>query len=115
MAMNRSKGLVAETALRRVDDPFECEVVCRLIDEAKVSDCVADLGTLVKPETADDLVVEPDGDEPLFEFAGLELGGDEYCDVVERAATAHVGFGFLANPPRFLGAVPHADHPDLLA
>jgi hypothetical protein len=107
--------LVAEAALGLVDDPLEGEVVGRLGDQAEVGERVADLGALVEAEAADDLVGEADGDEPLLELAGLELGADEDRGVVERAAAALVALDLLADPARFLGPVPDADDLDLVA
>ena len=115
VAVDGRDRLVAEAALGGVDDAFEGEVVGRLGDQAQVGDGVADFGALVETEAADDLVVEADGDEPLLELAGLELGADEDGDVVERLARAFVALGLLADPARFLGAVPDADDPDLVA
>ena len=115
VAVDGRDGLVAEAALGLVDDPLEGEVVGGLSDQAQVGDGVADLGALVEAEAADDLVGQADRDEALLELAGLELGADEDRDVVERAARAHVRFGFLADPARFLGPVPDADDADLLA
>ena len=99
-----------------VDDPLEREVVGGLTDQPQVGDGVADLGALVEAEAADDLVGQADRDEPLLELAGLELGADEDRDVVEaEPPRAHVGFDFLADAARLLGAVPDADDADLLA
>ena len=102
VAVDGRDRLVAEAALGLVDDPLEGEVVGRLDDQAEVGDGVADLGALVEAEAADDLVGEADGDEALFELAGLELGADEDGDVVERAAVALRGARF----PRRRGALP---------
>ena len=115
VTMDGRDGLVAESALGLVDDPLEREVVGGLDDQAQVGDGVADLGALVKAEAADDLVGQADRDEALFELAGLELGADEDRDIVERAAATHLEFGFLADAPRFFGAVPDADDADLFA
>ena len=86
VAVDGRDRFVAEAALGGVDDAFEGKVVGGLGDQAEVSDGVADLGALVEAEAADDLVIEADGDEPLLELAGLELGADEDRDVVERLA-----------------------------
>ena len=81
--MDGGDRLVAEAALGLVDDALEGEVVGGLGDQAEVGEGVADLGALVEAEAADDLVGQADGDEALFELAGLELGADEDGDVVE--------------------------------
>src|SRR5262245_45629212 len=113
--MNGRDRFVAEAALWLVDDPFEGEVVGGLLDQAEISDRIADLGALVKAEAADDLVVEADRDEALLELAGLELGANEDRDVVERAAADLVRFDLLADPARFFRPVPDTDLSNLLA
>jgi hypothetical protein len=114
VAVDGGDRLVAEAALGLVDDALEREVVGRLNDQAQISDRVANLGPFVEAEPADDLVAKTDGDEPLFELAGLELGANQDCDVIERAAAQLMRFDFLADSARFLGPVPNADDPDLL-
>src|SRR6185503_14018162 len=74
--------LVAETALGHVDDPLECEVVGWRLDQAEVSDGIADLRAFVKTEAADDLVGQADRDEALLELSGLELGTNEDCRAI---------------------------------
>ena len=115
MRVNRRHSLVAEAALGLVDDPFEGEVVGRLGDQAEVGEGVADLGPLIEAKAADDLVGEADGDEPLLELAGLELGADEDGAVVERTAAAEVRLDLLADAARFLRPVPDADDLDPVA
>jgi len=56
-----------------------------------------------------------DRDEPLFEFASLELRADQDGDVVEGATRAHMRFGFLADAARLLRPIPDADNADLFA
>ena len=102
VAVDGGDRLVAEAALGLVDDALEGEVVGGLDDQAQVGDRVADLGALVETEAADDLVGEADRDEALLELAGLELGADEDCDVVERAAAALRAI----RSPRRRGALP---------
>src|ERR1700724_3020344 len=46
-------GGAADPAPRSVQDALEGEIVGRLIDEAQISDAVADLLPLVKPRPAD--------------------------------------------------------------
>ena len=107
--------LVAEAALGDVDDPLEGEVVGRLGDDAQISERVADLGALVEAEAADDPVGQADGDEPVLELAGLELGADQDRALVEAAAAMLDRLQLLADPARLLGPVPDADHLDLVA
>ena len=116
MRVDGGDRLVAEAALGLVDDALEGEVVGGLVDEAEVGEGVADLGALVEAEAADDLVGQADGDEALFELARLELGADEDGDVVEAEPPRRCMSSIvLADAPRFLRAVPDADHADLLA
>ena len=115
VAVDGRDRLVAEAALGGVDDALERQIVGRLDDQAEVGDRVADFGALVEAEAADDLIRQADGDEALLELAGLELGADEDRDVIEAGAAIAWRFGFLADPPRLLGPVPHADDADLLA
>src|SRR5204863_9982541 len=97
--------LVAEAALGDVDDPLEGEVVGGLGDDAEISEGVADLGALVEAKTPDDAVGQADGDEPVLELAGLELGADENRAAVEPAGLAMVaaaldGLELVADPAR---------------
>ena len=81
-----STALSPNAALGRVDDAFKGKVVGGLVDDAQIGDGIADFGAFVKAETADDLVVQPDLDEAVFKFAGLELRADEDGDGVEADA-----------------------------
>ena len=107
--------LVAEPALGAVVDPLEGEIVRWLGDHPQIGERVADFRPLVEPEAADDAIGEADLDEAVFEFAGLELGAHQDRDPVERRALALQPFDLLADPARFLGAVPHPDHAQLVA
>src|SRR3546814_18721560 len=53
--------------------------------------------------------------EAVCEFARLELRAYEDRGAVERDALALEAFEFLADPPGFLGPVPHADDAKLVA
>ena len=83
--MNLGERLVAEAALRRVDDSLERQVVRRLSDQSQVSDGVPYFCALVETEAANDLIGQADRDEALFELSGLELGTDKNRDIVEAA------------------------------
>ena len=108
--------LVAEAALGRVDDPLEGEVVGGLGDDPQIGERVADLGALVEAKAADDPVGQADGDEAVLELAGLELGADQDRDLRRAGRPRRCErFDLLADPARFLGPVPDADHLDLLA
>src|SRR3546814_19718653 len=75
----------------------------------------ADFGAFVETETTDDPVGQADADEAVFELAGLELGADQDGAILGLAAATDVAFDLLADEPRFLGSVPNAEDPDLLA
>jgi hypothetical protein len=87
----------------------------RLGDDPQISERVADLGALVEAKAPDDPVGQADGDEPVLELAGLELGADQDRAVVETAAAELDRLQLLADPARLLGPVPDADHLDLVA
>src|SRR5690606_15829335 len=91
------------------------EVVGRRLDQPKIGERVADLGALVESVTADNLVVEADGDEALLELARLELGADEDGGVVEAGAARLQAFDLVADTARLLRPVPDADDADLVA
>ena len=95
----------AEAALGLVVDALEGEVVVGLGDAAKIGQRVADFRPLVEPRAADDLVRQPQGDEPLLEFAHLKGGAHQDGDVVERNAFVLGRFDLLADEPRLLLAV----------
>src|SRR4051794_41689291 len=50
LAVDGGDRLVAKPALGLIDDALEGQVVSRLIDQAQVSDRIADLGPFVKAE-----------------------------------------------------------------
>ncbi len=81
MTVQLLQRLLAQPALGRVVDPLEGEIVRRLGDHAQISQRIADLRAFVEAETADDPVVQPDLDEPVLEFAGLELRANQDCDI----------------------------------
>ncbi len=107
--------LVAQAALGRVDDAFEGEIVGGLGDDAQIGERVADLGALVEAEAADDAIGHADRDEAVLELAGLVLRADEDRGLVDAEAAALEPFDLLADAAGFLGAVPDAEHLDLLA
>src|SRR3546814_12504414 len=85
------------------------------MDETEVGERVAYFRAFVEAVAADDAVWHADRDEAVFEFARLKLRADEDRGAVERDALALEAFEFFADPPRLLGAVPHADDAQLAA
>ena len=100
--------LVAQPAFGGVDDAFERQIVGGRVDEAQISERVADFGALVKAETADDAIGHADGDEAVLELARLELRAHEDGGVVEAGALDLQAFERVADAAGFLRAVPHA-------
>ena len=66
------KGCFAKASLWAVLDPLEGEVVVGLGDAAKIGQGVAYFRPLVESWSADNLVRQPQGDEPLLKFADLK-------------------------------------------
>ena len=69
--------LVAQSALRDIDNPLERQIVGRRLDEAQIGERIANFGALIEAEAADDAIGHADRDEAILEFAGLELRADE--------------------------------------
>ena len=92
----------AEAALGLVIDALEREVVVGLGDAAQIGERVAYFGPLVESRTADDLVGEPERDEPLLEFAHLERGAHQDGDLVQRDALVLGRLDLVADQPGFL-------------
>src|SRR3546814_9552888 len=84
-------------------------------DLTEVGERVSYFRAFVEAVAADDAVWHADRYEAVFEFARLELRADEDRGAVERDALALEAFEFLAEPPGFLGPVPHADDAKLVA
>ena len=119
-AVDLLQRLVADAALRHVDDALEGEAVVGRDRDAEVGHGVADLLALVEARAADDAVGQADGQEAVLEGAHLVRGADEDGDAVgadrvEAAGAAGERLDLLADPARLLLAVPVADQPDLLA
>ena len=74
--MERDHGLrlVADGALRHVDDPPQAHRVIRVFQNLQVSDDVADLAPLVEACAADNLVRNPRADEDVLQRAGRIVG-----------------------------------------
>ena len=115
VAVELFQRLVAQSALGRVVDPLERQIVAGLRDQPQIGERIADFRAFVEPEAADDLVRQADRDEAVFEFAGLVLRTNQDCDLAEQCAFAFEPFDLFADPARFLGRVPHPDHADLVA
>jgi hypothetical protein len=77
-------GGVAEPALGHIDDALESEIVGRRVDDAEVSERVADLGALVEARAADDAVRHAERDEAVLELAHLKRRAHQNGDLVER-------------------------------
>src|SRR5262249_61945549 len=100
------QGGVAKRALGHIDDALESEIVGRRIDEAQISERVADFGALVKARAADDAIGQAERDEAVFEFAHLERGAHQNSDLVEGVAAALQLLDLLADTAGFLLGIP---------
>ena len=101
-----------DTALRRIDDPLERQIVVRLDDDPQISHRVADFLTLVEARPADHPVRHAQRDEPLLELARLEAGADQHRDLAQRDLGALKRLDLLTDPAGFLLAIPQRPHLD---
>ena len=81
-------GGVAEAAPGHVDDALEGEVVGGGVDDAEISQRVADFLALVKSGAADHAIGQAQRDEAILELAHLERGAHQDGDLVERMRVA---------------------------
>ena len=114
-AMEGLQGGLAQAALGHVDDALERQVVAGLGDDAQVRHGVADLLALVEPGAADHPVGHGEGDQALFELAGLEPGAHQHRHLVQGVALGVQGLDLFAGDAGLLLAVPDAEHAHLLA
>src|SRR6202042_3142488 len=105
IVMQDRKRRFAKASFGLVIDTLEGEVVVGLGDAAKIGQRVAYFRPLVESWAADDLVRQPQGDEPLLEFAHLKRSAHEDGDIVEGNAFVLGRFDLLADEPRFLLAI----------
>ena len=115
MVVQQLHGGVAEAALRHIDDALEGEIVGRRVDDAQISQRVADFGALVEARTADHAIGQAERDEAVFELAHLERGAHQDRDLVELLARALQLLDLLADAAGFLFRIPGAGDGDLLA
>ena len=115
MIVQKLHGGVAEPALRHIDDALEGEIVGRRIDQAQISERVADFGALVEARAADDAIGQAERDEAVFEFAHLERGAHQDGDLVERMAVALQLLDLFADGAGFFFRIPGAGDRHLLA
>ena len=111
---------IPQSALGHIDDALESEIVGRRIDEAQISEPVADFGALVKSRATDDAIRQPERDEAVFEFAHLERGAHQDGDLVERVTLVRLTcalqlLDLLADGAGFLLGIPGAGHRDFFA
>ena len=106
---------LAQTALGKIDDALERQVVVRLVHRAQIRDRVADLGPFVEARAADHQLRQAEMDEALLECARLEARAHQDRDVVEPASGALLGLDLLADEARLLLVVPEARDAHALA
>ena len=111
------QGGVAEAALRLVHDALEGEVVGRLLDDAQVSQRVADFQALVEARAAHHPVRQAERDEALLELAGLRAGAHQDGDLLEVVVlvAGDQRLDLLADEAGLGLAVPKPAQSDLLA
>src|SRR5206468_3539218 len=105
----------ANAAARQIDDALEGEIVVGRLQDAQVSQRVPDLLAFVEARAADHAIRQPQRDEPLLEFAGLESGAHQDRYRAERHALVLQRLDLLADQARFLLTIPDAAQSDLLA
>ena len=117
MIVQKLHGGIAEPALGHIDDALEGEIVGRRIDDAQISQRIADFGALIEARAADDAIRQTERDKAVFEFAHLERGAHQDGDLIERMALAAPLqlLDLLADGARFFLGVPGAGDGDLLA
>ena len=115
MAVQLFQRLVAQPALGAVVDPLKRQIIARLCDQPQIGERIAHFGAFVKAEAADDLVIQSDRDEAVFEFAGLELRADQDRSGIEARLFALQPFQLFTHPAGFFRAIPHANHADLVS
>ena len=101
--------------LGHVDDALEGEIVVGLVDGPEIGHGVADLAALVEARPADHAIGQTEGDETLFEFAGLKAGSHQDRDVVETMFLALQILDHVADDPRLFLAVPDPANGHFLA
>ena len=93
----------------------KAQVVVGRMNEAQVSDGVADFQPFVEARAADHAVGNVEGDEPLLELAGLEAGAHQDGDLVQGMGLALQVLDPVGDRARLFLAVPHAGEGELVA
>ncbi|MPL84433.1 hypothetical protein SDC9_30398 [bioreactor metagenome] len=112
--------LLAQPALRRVDDTLEGKIVLGRDGQAEIGHCVADLEPFIEPRPADHPIGQADGQEAVLEGAHLVAGAHQNRLIgqphrSDRAPPRGDRLDLLADPARLFLAIPMADQPHLLA
>ena len=98
-----------DAAGRAVDNPFEGKVIVRLQNNPEIGQSVADFGTFIKLESADNLVGYGFVDKLFFKFAGLGGGTYQNRHVGIIIAAAGQAVYLVDDILRLFGAVISAD------
>ena len=104
--MDRLQCGVAQAAFGQIDHPLESQTVIGRDHQPQIRHGIADFRPLVKARTADDLIGNAGGDQPLFKFAGLEPGADQNGHARQFGPGPPVGLDLVHHQPGFLAAVP---------
>ena len=113
--VNLLDRVVANAALRGVDDALEGEIVVWRHGDLEIGQRIADFGALIEARAADHAVRQAERDEAVLESAHLERGAHENGHFLKRGAGALGLLDVLADGAGFLVAVPVAAHPHFLA
>ena len=105
----------ADPARRHVDDPFERQIVIRLMDQPHIGDGVANFLAFVKSRAADHAIGQTEGDKALFELTHLETGPDQYRHFLQADLVALQRFDRLAHHAGFGFPIPDASDRDRVA
>ena len=110
----------SQTALGHVHDALECEVVAGGMDDAKISERIADLLALVETRAAKHPVGQAQGDEAILELAHLKRGAHQNGDLVQGmrhagAVVARKRLDLLPDHARLLFRIPTRGHLHLVS
>ena len=105
---------IAQSALRRIDDALEGEVVRALADDAQIGQRIADFRALAGSVAADDAIGHAQRHEPVFDLAHLRRDAHENRDLGERMLGVQ-RLDLFADEAGFILGIPGAGDRHLLA
>src|SRR5918997_704101 len=108
-------GGVAEAALRDVYYELQADRICGVRDHGEVGHGVLDLGPLVEPDAAHNLVRDPLPHEHVLQSPALRVGPVERRDLARRLPPPRQLLYLRNHEPRLRVLVGGREHPDALA